>query len=76
MEQIRAEGEIGRGGQRRASGRSGQTRGGYQRSTYRMTNAEIHRKLAELERRADAQESRSVEIGADIVAVLDAAARK
>lgn len=76
MEQVRTEAEFGHRGQRRASGRGGQTKGVPVRSTYRMTNREISERLAELERRADAQESRSVEIGADIVAVLDAAARK
>lgn len=76
MEQIRAEAEFGHRGQSGTRGRRGQTTGTYQRSTYKMTNAEIRQKIDELARRADKYESVSVEIGADTVAVLEAAARR
>lgn len=76
IEQVRTEAEFGRRGQSKGRGRRGQTKGTYTRHAYRMTHAEIRRKIDELERRATAHENLSVEIGADIVAVLDAAARK
>lgn len=41
-----------------------------------MTDAQVQEKLAELERRADAFDRRSVEVGEETVALLDLAARK
>ncbi len=76
IEQIRAEAGVGRRGQRGEKGVRGQTKGSYMRSTYRMTNAEIATKLAELDRRAETYERHSVEIGADTCTLLDAAARR
>jgi hypothetical protein len=77
IEQVRAEGEFGHRGQSKASGRRGQTKGGYVRSTYhRMTNREIAEKIAELDRRATAHERCSVEIGEQYVTLLGAAAKQ
>ena len=75
MEQIRNEG-LGRRGQSSRAGQHGQTKPTYTRSNYRMTNSEIRRELDELRARADAYDGRSVEIGTDTVAVLEAAARR
>lgn len=83
IEQVRAEGDFGHrghpikstaGGQ--TTGRPGQTMGHPPRYAFRMTNAEIRQQLDELRARADAYDKRSVEIGEDTVAVLDAAARR
>jgi len=76
MEQIRNDQEFGRRGQSKRGGQRGQTKGSYTRSTYRMTNAEIAAKIAELDRRAEAHEHSSVDVGTEIAALLDAVARK
>jgi hypothetical protein len=54
----------------------GETTGRQTGHTFRMTHAEIRHELDDLKARADAYERRSVEIGEDTVAVLDAAARR
>lgn len=76
IETIRAENEFGRRGQAKARGQRGQTKAAYVRSTYRMTNAEITEKLAELDRRADAFERTAVELSAETIATLDAMAKE